>query len=242
MKKCFALALCLIMLAATPVWADVLSDLEKAESIFGMDNSDKTAIERVSYLEEQLGISDSGGSLAERINAIEGELGITNEAETESILKAETEAPVSVEEALAMAPSDDFVIERLKYIGTITDIAPVTEDHDPNGQLGKQGGYIGCIYFADSQVDRSQIYSEGDNVIDIGTEGGGAIEIYKTAAEAATRESYLASFDGTIFSTGSHCIIGTCVVRTSARLTASQQNSLTEEIIHVLTAESTADL
>ena len=235
MKKMIAMALCLTIALSAPVLADVVSDLKAAEDVFGIDNSDKTAIERIGILEEQLGITDSEGTLAERLARIENELGMTGEEETAG--GEENEETEDTADNLANAPSDEFVMERLSLIGTITDMAPVTEDHDPNGQLGKQGGYIGCIYFQDSQVDRAANYITGDNVIDVGTEGGGAIEIFATKEEAAVRENYLASFDGTGFSSGSHKIVGTCLVRTSTHLTASQQNTLTDQIEQVLTAE-----
>ena len=123
----------------------------------------------------------------------------------------------------------------MKQIDTVTDIAAVTEEHDPNGQLHKPGGYIGCIYFEDSLVDKSKIYSQGD-VIDIGTEGGGAIEIFENVNDANKRNSYLAAFDGGgMFSSGSHTVVGTCVVRTSDHLTSTQQKELTDSIISVLT-------
>lgn len=135
------------------------------------------------------------------------------------------------------APSDDFVIERLREIDTIVDIAPVTEDHDPNGNLGKQGGYIGCIYFSDSRIDKSKLYiAPGeDNVIDIGTDGGGAIEIYDSSEFAKRRDEYLASFDGTGFTSGSHYVYGTLVIRTSNEFTGSQQRELTDQIVVALT-------
>ena len=135
------------------------------------------------------------------------------------------------------APSDEFVKERLQRIKTITRIDGVTEDHDPNGQLNKQGGYIGCIYFEDSQVDRSELYIEDgkDNVIDIGTDGGGAVEIFQTVEEANVRDSYLAGFDGAgAFASGSHYIEGTCVIRISNYLNATQQKELTQEITQAL--------
>lgn len=134
------------------------------------------------------------------------------------------------------APSDDFVIERLQTIETITEIAAVTEDHDPNGKLNKQGGYIGCIYFTDSQVDRSQLYIEEgeDNVIDVGTIGGGAVEIFSNVEDAETRDAYLGMFDGTFVATGSHYVVGTLVIRVSDELTASQQLDLTDQIISAL--------
>jgi len=136
------------------------------------------------------------------------------------------------------APSDDFIKSRLKTIKTITAIDAVTEDHDPNGQLNKQGGYIGCTYFADKRIDRSELYIEDgkDNVIDIGTEGGGAIEVFNTKEEAEVRDSYLGGFDGMgSMSSGSHHVIGTIIIRTSTQFKASEQNKLTEDITKALT-------
>lgn len=150
--------------------------------------------------------------------------------------KSITEAQKAYEESIQglkqiTAPTDDFVMERLKNIETITEMAPVTEDHDPNGQLNKQGGYIGCIYFEDTQVDRSKLYIENDNVIDIGTDGGGAIEIYTTAEEATSRSDYLGTFDSTGIASGSHYVYGTIVIRTSNYLTGTQQKELTQKIL-----------
>lgn len=135
------------------------------------------------------------------------------------------------------APSDDFVMERLQRVDTITMMAPVTENHDPNGLLHKQGGYIGCIYFRDSQVNQSLLYVDGDpdDVVDVGTQGGGAIEIFDTNEEAVTRDTYLASFDGTIVASGSHYVIGTVLIRTSNELTGTQQLELTDKIKLALT-------
>lgn len=135
------------------------------------------------------------------------------------------------------APSDDFVMERLQRVDTITAMDAVTEDHDPNGQLNKQGGYIGCIYFTDTQVDRSELYIEDgkDNIIDIGTDGGGAIEIFATADEANVRNNYLAGFDGMgAMASGSHYVEGTCIIRTSNYLNGTQQKELTEKITQAL--------
>ena len=134
-------------------------------------------------------------------------------------------------------PSEDFIKERLQSIETITAMEAVTEDHDPNGMLNKQGGYTCCVYFTDTQVDRSQLYIEDgkDNVIDVGTSGGGAIEVFKTAEEAETRSEYLGSFDGTGYASGSHYVVGTCLIRTSNELTGTQQLELTDKITEALT-------
>lgn len=133
-------------------------------------------------------------------------------------------------------PSTDFVIDRLQTIPTILEIDFVTENHDPNGYLNKQGGYTGCIYFSDSQVDRNEIYIEPgfDTVIDVGTIGGGCIEIFGNKEDAERRNSYLGEHDGTIYSSGSHYVFGTVLVRTSCLLTGTQQKDLTNQIEQAL--------
>lgn len=135
------------------------------------------------------------------------------------------------------APSDQFVMERLLKIDSISDIEEVTEDHDPNKGLHKAGSYIGAIYFADSHVDRSEVSTlNGTDSIDVGTEGGGCIEIFANVDDAEKRLTYLSSFDGLPYASGSHEIIGTVLIRISNEMTATDQNELTEKIKDILTA------
>lgn len=126
-------------------------------------------------------------------------------------------------------PTGDFIIERINEIESVGDIQGVTEDNDPNGNLNKQGGYTSTTYFTSPLVDQTDIV--GDDVVAKGTDAGGGIEVYKTVEEAEARNTYLASFDGAgIFNSGSHVVFGTIVIRTSDKLTATQQNDLTEQI------------
>lgn len=127
-------------------------------------------------------------------------------------------------------PSAEEVKEAISAIDSITEIGIVTEENDPNGQLGKQGGYTGCIYFVDSNAPEI----EGTDTIEKGTDGGGCIEIYSNSSDAKKRNDYLAELDGGIFSSGSHCVLGTLVIRTSNELTASKQKALEQAIIDVL--------
>lgn len=53
--------------------------------------------------------------------------------------------------------------------------------------------------------------------------------------DAEKRNDYLASFDGGILSSGSHSVLGTCVIRTSTYLKASQQQALEQALIDALT-------
>ena len=157
---------------------------------------------------------------------------------TAALLDAQTtfEQSVLIQNQVT-APTDDFVLERLKQIETILSLAAVTKSNDPNGLLGKDGGYIGCIYFSDSRVDKTKLNLKPSqyDVVSMGTVGGGAIEIYATIEEAEARNSYLATYDGTDLDPGSHVVVGTMVVRTSSMLTDEQQTELTNRIIAIMT-------
>lgn len=76
-------------------------------------------------------------------------------------------------------------------------------------------------------------YVESDSSIDIGTVGGGCIEIYKNAEQGKKREDYLSIYDG-ILSNGTHKTINTTLIRTSNDLTAIQQQVLEEKIINAI--------
>lgn len=130
-------------------------------------------------------------------------------------------------------PNEDFVIQRLKGIPNISGYQAVTEDHDPNGNLNKQGGYTSTVYFSTPLIDQSSVY--GNDIVDKGTECGGAIEVYASEEDAEKRDSYLASFDGAgMLNSGSHKVLGTIVIRTLTKLTATQQNEFTNNITNKL--------
>ena len=133
-------------------------------------------------------------------------------------------------------PSEEFIIQRLKTIDDVVDVRAVTEDHDPNGQLHKPGGYTSTVYFESKTVDQSKLsYLDTNDLIEKGTDAGGAIEVYETEELAIKRRDYLATYDGTIFSNGSHTVVGTCLVRTSNKLSASKQKELENKVIEALT-------
>ncbi|MBR2738712.1 MAG: hypothetical protein IKD88_08385 [Lachnospiraceae bacterium] len=105
---------------------------------------------------------------------------------------------------------------------------------DPNNLLNKQGGYIAFVVFSSELIDQNSVY--GDTLMEKGTECGGSVEVYRTPEEANVRNDYLALFDGGAFSSGSHTVVGTVIVRTSYQLTASQQSALESSIIEELTS------
>jgi len=153
----------------------------------------------------------------------------------DAIANAQTALENSIKQReLVTNPSEAFVIQRLSEVEHVFSPTAVTEDHDPNGQLNKQGGYTATVYFESDLVDQSEVF--GDDIIDKGCEGGGAVEVYANEADANRRNEYLGAFDGGMFSSGSHNVCGTCVIRTSDKLTASQQQELESAIIAALTA------
>ncbi len=135
--------------------------------------------------------------------------------------------------SLVDAPDESYVVQCLQTVPGIVDISAVTEDNDPNEHLNKAGGYTAQVFFSSNLIDQSSIY--GTTLIDKGTDCGGSIEVYSNADDAVSREAYLAAFDGGIFTSGSHKVIGTVLVRTSNELTASQQKELEANIIAALT-------
>lgn len=129
-------------------------------------------------------------------------------------------------------PDENFVVERLTGLANITNIQAATEDNDPNGQLHKQGGYTSAVYFQSDLVDANTAYLEGDTPVSQGTDGGGCIEVYETAENATARDTYLAAFDGSAFSSGYHQVVGTIVIRVSKELTATQQQDMATNIFN----------
>lgn len=132
-------------------------------------------------------------------------------------------------------PTQKYVIQCLEKVPGILEIEAVTEDTDPMNNLNKPGWYTAHIYFSYQLVNQEDVY--GENLIDKGTEAGGSIEVYKTKSDATERNEYLSAFDGGVLSPGSHTVVGTCVVRTSNELTATQQKLLENNIIYALKGE-----
>ena len=130
-------------------------------------------------------------------------------------------------------PSLADVMSKLEHVDSVKNCQAVTKENDPNQSLGKEGGYKDCVYFMVDQIDEKEV--DGNDAVAKGTDGGGAIEIYKTIKDAEARCDYLSGFDNTILYSGSYAIIGTMVVRTSYILNNEEQYKLTSEITKALT-------
>ncbi len=134
-------------------------------------------------------------------------------------------------------PSEAWVLERLRRVDDITGTEAVTSKKDPNGLLGKEGGYTACIYFTVKGIDSSKV--AGTDIVDKGTDAGGAVEVYDTLEHALTRCDYLSQFDNTLLYSGSYTLIGTMVIRTSYQLDDQEQCDMTNQIVEVFTTVDT---
>lgn len=179
--------------------------------------------------------SPSMPSGIDNINAATEELeNISFDDKTQALKDAETALSNSIEQRkLVTAPSEAFVIERLRGIDGVGEIGAETEETDSNGLLGKPGTYYAKIDFISPLVD--QTYVSGSTAVEKGNQGGGCVEVFETEEQAQKRNNYLASFDGGWLRSGSHKVLGTLIVRTSDELTASQQKKLEADIIASLT-------
>lgn len=150
--------------------------------------------------------------------------------EIETLVEAQDTLQTSIEQLKQVTnPAEAFVIERIQDLPSVAGVQAVTEDNDPNGNLNKQGGYTATVYLSSALVDQSVV--AGTDIVNRGTDGGGAVEVYATVEDAQARDAYLGAFDSGILRSGSHVVLGTVVIRTSDMLTASQQQEL-ERAIH----------
>lgn len=130
-------------------------------------------------------------------------------------------------------PNEQWVIQKLKSIASITETMPVTSKKDPNQLLGKNGGYVCCVYFSLKNIDQNSM--PGESIVDKGTDAGGSIEVYPNVESAKNRCAYLSQFDNTLLYSGSYVIVGTMVIRTSYKLTDEEQIKTTNDIIKAFT-------
>ena len=127
-------------------------------------------------------------------------------------------------------PSEEWVISILEKIDTVANIAPATEDNDPNDHLNKPHGYTSAVFFSTPLLGTEGL--SGDALIDEGTSAGGQVETYANVEDAEARNDYLANFDTNFWAApGLHIVFGTMVIRVSDDLPASKQQEIASAIM-----------
>lgn len=106
-----------MVLISVPVYADIISDLDKIEEELGVHYSDKKTIERISAIEEELGIvPDEDVPISQRVNNLRYELGIAEESKLETADKNSEENSALIDAALKFIYEDDEHYEEAKFI------------------------------------------------------------------------------------------------------------------------------
>lgn len=211
--------------------------LYKTAKKYTVDESlSKSSEKKINGVVDKLnGKIDSMNKDKKTMDSVVKELNVPDYSSTLNTIKEQKE---DLEESYAvqkqiMNPTQDWVLSKLNNVNDISNIACATEDNDPNGNLGKDGGYTAQIYFSSSLLGTQTL--AGDKLIDEGTDAGGSIEVYQNVEDAKRRNEYLSTFDGTVVSAGKHAVLGTMVVRASSELTASKQNKFMDELVAALT-------
>lgn len=186
-----------------------------------------------SSLDELATVNESYDANAEVVKGNNNKEKIANDTNTVLEMAKQVEQAIAVVEQIT-APSGDWVMERLSTISEIIETQAVTVEQNPDGLLGKEGGYSDCIYFTIAAAIPSEV--PGNSIVEKGTDAGGAIEVYATLADAEDRIEYLSGFDGTVLYSGSYAIVGTMVIRTSYKLTDELQLAITDKITRTMTA------
>lgn len=194
-----------------------------------------TSIENIeglpSSLEPLLAVSESFEDNAEVVRGTYGREQISSDTATVLDMAEQVAQAVALVKQIT-APAEEWVIERLNTVESITGSQAVTEAMNPDGLLGKDGGYSSCIYFTVAAARPNEVL--GNSIVAKGTDAGGAVEVYPSLADAETRVEYLSGFDGTVLYSGSYAIVGTMVIRTSYKLSNEQQFDLTNAITTAL--------
>ncbi len=158
---------------------------------------------------------------------------IKKDTETVDRLATEVQNDISILDQISN-PTASWIVERLKNVDGFEKCEGVTKNNDPNGLLSGPTGYTICIYFSDSNVDKSVLPEE--DLISLGNDVGGTIEVYRNSTDAVARTEYLSQYDGTILFSGSYTVVGNMVIRTSCLLSKDQRTSLTDNIIKEFTS------
>ncbi len=178
----------------------------------------------------------------EKVEAAKPYLDAKGEALEESInsvvIPDYTEEKANLEEKLVAAeysvaslqqvtdPKEEFVLSRIHEIDTVVFTAPATSEQDPFGKLNKVNGYLVCVFFQDGRVKEYATVSSESELLSIGKEAGGCVEVYRTKEQAEKREADLKQSAGQ----EEYRMLGTCIIRPSTYLSAEQQKDLEDTI------------
>lgn len=128
--------------------------------------------------------------------------------------------------------TEDDVIDILRNVPGVIDVAAVNSSNDPNGLLKKDDGYISEVYFSVEGLDLPAI--QDMEIIKGGIHLGGCIELFRNEQDAEKRVQYLDKWG--FLGSGGHGHIGNTVIRTTDVLTPTKQQELADRIVKMIDA------
>lgn len=131
----------------------------------------------------------------------------------------------------SVPPSVEEVAAGLAASGLPLTVAVVyTAETDPNGLLGRPGGYTGKLMFTDVRAEPATPDEGG--VVQYSVNHGGSVEVYPDAAGAAARAEYVRGFaEGNPALFGEYTYArGPVVLRVSKALTPEQAGGYEEAL------------
>lgn len=126
--------------------------------------------------------------------------------------------------------TEDELVEVLKQIPGITEVAAVNSSNDINGGLSKEDGYTSEIFFKYNEVVAPEYSNQ--TAIEGGVHVGGAVEIFRNNDDAQSRVKYLDRL--AFLGSGGHVCIRNVVIRTSEVLSEDKQQLLANTIIQAI--------
>ena len=125
-------------------------------------------------------------------------------------------APTPTTTVVASGPTaSQLVADLVSKIPTAQSSITFTKQNDPDGLLGRPGGYASGASFTDSRIDPSKVEDKSLGSAQL----GGSIEVFPTAAEAVTRgQSILNSEQNSVEELEYDYTSGGVLLRIGARL------------------------
>lgn len=145
------------------------NDLVNGENT-ALDESLRSLLE--TKISETKAIKITAPTMAETVKEIDTQTTEMNTTDYSDALKSLNEAYTAFNNSvkqyeLVNNPAESYVIKCLEKVEHVIGISAVTEDNDPNGHLGKAGGYTATVYFTCDWVNQANVI--GNTIIDKGS-------------------------------------------------------------------------
>jgi len=115
--------------------------------------------------------------------------------------------------------AEQVMRELVVRVGPAQPSVVFTAETDPNGLLGRPGGYTSKATFVDDRIDVSQVVDNQPGAVDL----GGSVEVFENAAGARQRADYVEQVTQALPAFAEYdYVFGPVLLRVSGQLTPGQ--------------------